>query len=313
MDERRFYETRRVDVNELSDLNQPVVSTVPPQSASREYLRGDDRVYHVMADDDDDSSDDDDLFGAPEELDVAWSDDDAKVRTFTTPLKLDGIGSDSSDASDKEADDDDDDVNAYDDVQRPSEMSSGRDGRGGKRASASASTQSPVNKRSITVDVPSSVKEGETSAAARAQALLIGFDELARPAVPAYVPAERVAEVVEDDGSDEEDIREVSDVEGDEVEDDFCQGDVGEDLMKLVFQLPTGEKFDRYVGRRWTFERIIKAWRKSADWELVTLALGDATGLRVICDGDVVRGGDTPLDFDLDDGDTLDLMKPGKA
>lgn len=251
----------------------------------------------------DESSDEDELFArAPDALNVRWSDDEGDVAP--SPLKLARIGSDSEDVQDA--------PNA-----KPQATSAVMDASGSARARqedvASPSDRAGRRRRSETPRASESPHRVEGGGSDRARALLERFGGLSKPPEPVYVPMARQAAAV-DDESDDDDVQEIqSDYDDDVRELDGSEYDVEDaDTIEIVFQLPNGEKFPRRVGMQSTFQRIIQSWQQSADWSMVSHTLGEAAGLRIVCDGDVVRGGDTPASFDLEDGDTLDLVKPAK-
>lgn len=254
----------------------------------------------------DESSDDDELFArAPDALNVRWSDDEEDVAPL--PLKLARICSDSEDVQDAPS-------------AKPQATSAVMDASGSARARqedvTSPSDRAGRRRRSETPtprasESPQRVEGGGSD---RARALLERFGGLSKPPEPVYVPMARQAEAVDDESDDDDDVQEIqSDYDDDVREVGGQEYDVEDaDTIEIVFQLPNGEKFPRRVSMQSTFQRIIQSWQQSADWSMVSHALGEAAGLRIVCDGDVVRGGDTPASFDLEDGDTLDLVKPAK-
>ena len=254
---------------------------------------------------DDDSSDEDELFArARDALDVRWSDDEDGA---PSPLKLAKIGSDSEDAED---------APSAKPEGKAAVVTSREIGRATHEDVASPSGRGERRKRSeelapLASDSPERVDGGGIF---RSRALLERFGGLAQPP-PAYVPMAQAAEVVDDESDDnDDDVREIQSDDDADVQEvgGPDEADEDADMIEIVFQLPNGEKFPRRVGRKWTFQRVIQSWQRSADWSMVSHALGDAAGLRIVCDGDIVRGGDTPASFDLEDGDTLDLVKPAK-
>jgi hypothetical protein len=276
--------------------------------------------------DSDDDSDDDGLFGRKTTtLEVSWSDDDdanGDVRSpgkkKSTPLRHALEMSSGKDSSD---DDDDGAARAFrarigitmtanEDQSRSGTPSSAKR-REQKRlaadarfAEATASTRSKKNKGDdVGVGSSDATLEG-------VQALLKDADALAARPSPSYVP--RAAEALAVDDSDDEDVREVAIGDVDDNRVDVIDGDLGEETLPMInlsFQLPNGDKFERRVGQTWTFAKIVDVWRECAEWCELTCLLGSEQ-LTMMCDGDVVKGDETPETYGLEDGDMLDVVKP---
>ena len=279
----------------------------------------------------DDDSDDDGLFGRRNTtLEVSWSDDDDALAGARAPgtkkstplrgaLKLTS-GKASSD------DDDDDDARAFD--AKISEMiATATDG--SPRGSPSSAKKRETKRRAAdarfaeaTASLPRSKKNksddggvGSSDATLESvQALKSACDALAQRPPPAYVPRAVEAHAVDDDEDDEddEDVREVVNNGDKDGGVDVIEGNLNEEtgnMITLSFQLPNGDKFERRVGETWTFAKIVGAWRECAEWCEMTCLLGSEQ-LTVVCDGDVVRGNETPETYGLEDGDTLDIIKP---
>jgi hypothetical protein len=84
--------------------------------------------------------------------------------------------------------------------------------------------------------------------------------------------------------------------------------DVGR-RINLVFQAPNGERFTRGAGERETFARVVDEWRNGFEWTEVALAMG-SDKVRIVFEGDAVRGDETPEALGLEDDDILELL-PG--
>lgn len=139
--------------------------------------------------------------------------------------------------------------------------------------------------------------------------LLEDFDELARPPAPTYVPAARPAQTVDDESESESEdgVREY-DAGDDATGAADADVDVGR-RINLVFQAPNGERFTRGAGERETFARVVDEWRNGFEWTEVALAMG-SDKVRIVFEGDAVRGDETPEALGLEDDDILELL-PG--
>ena len=258
----------------------------------------------------DDDSDDDGLFGRRNTtLEVSWSDDDgASGGASRRALKL---------TSGKASSSDDDDARAFD-AKISERIATTTDG--STRGSPSSAKKREAKRRvadalfaEATASLPRSKKEKSVDATLESvRALKSVCDELVQRPPPAYVPRAAEAHAVDDEDDDDEDVREVVDSEDKDGGVDVIGGDVDKEtgnMLNLNFQLPNGDKFERRVGETWTFAKIVGAWRECAEWCELTCSLGSEQ-VTVVCDGDVVRGQETPEAYGLADGDTLDIIKP---
>ena len=292
-------------------------------------------------DDDSDSSDSDDLFTRPGPTgDVRWSDDEgednaggrqrrrrreagdddddaqeAERLTTTIPVPTDTkknrIEKPSSPLPDDDDDDDDDD-DAW------------------AREALLESVTTPA------------MKPADTDGA---RALLRALDGLARPPSPTYVPTvrgtnatttttttttsiglggtrpdsnrrrrdEAVALDDEDDDepvgmSDSERVDEDLGATTTRNDDDGGADEFTGEMMTVYFQLPNGKKYERVVGSKMPFRSIVAAWKRSADWADVEETLGSAS-VKLLFDGDVIPGTKTPAQMEIEEDDTVDVMR----
>ena len=177
-----------------------------------------------------------------------------------------------------------------------------------------------------------------------ARALLRALDGLARPPSPTYVPTVRgtnatmtttmsiglggtrpdsngrrrdEAAALDDEDEDEDEPVGMSDSE--RVDEDLGatttrnDDDGGADeftgeMMTVYFQLPNGKKYERVVGSQMPFRSIVAAWKRSADWADVEETLGSAS-VKLLFDGDVIPGTKTPTQMEMEEDDTVDVMR----
>jgi len=282
---------------------------------------------------DDESSDDDeeDIFARPDDaVEAVWSDDDDEneTRGLTTSddceRRDDARGTPTGTrvvafARDDDREDDGGDVardgRAVGDAGKASTSGGGADDDDDDETTA---------KRRRVADAPAPNRDAEpleeedreeengceSMAMVRSRMLLADFDTLARPPEPTYRPA---ATTVDDESESEDDVREYGDDNHrDDDDDDVDAIGVGADVgnrINVVFQAPNGERFTRSVGERETFARVVEAWRDGYEWAEVVLALG-SDKVRIVFEGDAVRGDETPEALGLEDDDMLELL-PG--
>lgn len=176
-----------------------------------------------------------------------------------------------------------------------------------------------------------------------ARALLRALDGLARPPSPTYVPTVRGATTtmratsgglggtrsdsnrrrrdestaLDDDEDDDEPVG-MSDSERDDEDlgattttrndDDGGADAFTGEMMTVYFQLPNGKKYERVVGSKMPFRSIVAAWKQSADWADVEETLGSAS-VKLLFDGDVIPGTKTPTQMEMEEDDTVDVMR----
>ena len=80
------------------------------------------------------------------------------------------------------------------------------------------------------------------------------------------------------------------------------------EMMTVYFQLPNGKKYERVVGAKMPFRSIVAAWKRSADWADVEETLGSAS-VKLLFDGDVIPGTKTPMQMEMEEDDTVDVMR----
>ena len=289
-------------------------------------------------DDSDSSSDSDDLFTRPGPTgDVRWSDDDEGNEENKTRGRR----------RRRKDDDDDDDDDAMIPVPVPTDTKKTRienppapppvddddddDDDAWAREALLESATTPA------------MKTGDTDGA---KALLRALDGLARPPSPTYVPAVRGTtnamrttamsgglggtrvdssrrrrdEATALDDEDEDEPVGMSDSERGDDEDfratttrNHDDGGGGADeftgeMMTVYFQLPNGKKYERVVGAKMPFRSIVAAWKRSADWADVEETLGSAS-VKLLFDGDVIPGTKTPTQMEMEEDDTVDVMR----
>ena len=281
---------------------------------------------------DDESSDDDeeDIFARPvEAVEAVWSDDDDETRRFaTSPRARDftlgtpagtRIAFATDDGSEGEAERVHRGGQAVGDVGNGSTSGvGGEDETTAKRRRVSRDDARPAAAAAADDARPVEDREGEeereedgceSAALARSRMLLEDFDELARPPAPTYVPAARPAQTVDDESESESEdgVREY-DAGNDATGTADADVDVGR-RINLVFQAPNGERFTRGAGERETFARVVDEWRNGFEWTEVALAMG-SDKVRIVFEGDAVRGDETPGALGLEDDDILELL-PG--
>ena len=287
-------------------------------------------------DDSDSSSDSDDLFTRPGPTgDVHWSDDDEGNEENKTRGRR------------RRRKDDDDDDDAMIPVPVPTDTKKTRienppapppvddddddDDDAWAREALLESATTPA------------MKTGDTDGA---KALLRALDGLARPPSPTYVPAVRGTtnamrttamsgglggtrvdssrrrrdEATALDDEDEDEPVGMSDSERGDDEDfratttrNHDDGGGGADeftgeMMTVYFQLPNGKKYERVVGAKMPFRSIVAAWKRSADWADVEETLGSAS-VKLLFDGHVIPGTKTPTQMEMEEDDTVDVMR----
>lgn len=288
--------------------------------------------------DSDSSSDSDDLFTRPAPTgDVHWSDDegndkkndedeaekktrgrrrkdddaDAMIPTDTKKTRIENPPAPPP-VKDDDVDDDDDDAWA--------------------REALLESATTPVMKTAADTD-------------GNAKALLRALDGLARPPSPTYVPAVRgttnattgtatmrgglggtrsfdssrrrrdEATALDEEEDDDEPVG-MSDSDERVDDEDFgattTMGNRDDEftgeMMTVYFQLPNGKKYERVVGSKMPFRSIVAAWKRSADWADVEETLGSAS-VKLLFDGDVIPGTKTPTQMEMEEDDTVDVMR----
>ena len=282
---------------------------------------------------DDESSDDDeeDIFARPvEAVEAVWSDDDDETRRFaTSPRARDftlgtpagtRIAFATDDGSEGEAERVHRGGRAMGDVGEGSTSGvGGEDETTAKRRRVSRDENQPAAAaKAVDAARPVEDRAGEeereddgceSAALARSRMLLEDFDTLARPPAPTYVPAARPAQTVDDESESvsEDGVREY-DAGDDATGAADADVDVGR-RINLVFQAPNGERFTRGAGERETFARVVDEWRNGFEWTEVALAMG-SDKVRIVFEGDAVRGDETPEALGLEDDDILELL-PG--
>jgi hypothetical protein len=280
---------------------------------------------------DDDSSDDDeeDIFARPDDaVEAVWSDDDDEnetrgLATSDECERRDDVrgtptGTRVAFERDDDREDDGDDVvrdrHVVGDAGRASTSAGGADDdeTTAKRRRGAAAPAPNRDAEPLEEEDREEEDGCESMAIVRSRMLLADFDTLARPPEPTYRPAAPTATTVDDDSESEDDVREYGDDDHQDDDDDVDAIGAGVDVgnrINVVFQAPNGERFTRSVGERETFARVVEAWRDGYEWAEVALALG-SDKVRIVFEGDAVRGDETPEALGLEEDDMLELL-PG--
>jgi hypothetical protein len=267
-------------------------------------------------DDESDSSDSDDLFTRPGPTgDVRWSDDEDEKKTR-------GRGRRRMD----EDEDEDERLTTVpttvptDTKKKRVEKSpiEGDDGSDDDDDDAWA-RQALLESATTTRGADPKMRDAEATSGG-AKALLHALDGLARPPSPTYVPLvgegtsggnDDEAEDASDD-DDEPVVVSMSDSERGDEDVTTHRRDDGEEftgeMMTLYFQLPNGKKYERLIGSKMPFKSIVAAWRRSGDWADVEAELGSAS-VKLLFDGDVIPGTKTPNQLEMEEEDTVDVMR----
>ena len=283
-----------------------------PQTARRRLFR---RMPAGRDDDESDSSDSDDLFTRPGPTgDVRWSDDEDEKKTRGRGRR-------------REDEDEDEDERLTtvpttvptDTKKKRVEKSPIEGDDGSDDDDDDAWARQALLESATTRGADPKMRDAEATSGG-AKALLHALDGLARPPSPTYVPLvgegtsggnDDEAEDASDD-DDEPVVVSMSDSERGDEDVTTHRRDDGEEftgeMMTLYFQLPNGKKYERLIGSKMPFKSIVAAWRRSGDWADVEAELGSAS-VKLLFDGDVIPGTKTPNQLEMEEEDTVDVMR----